>query len=83
MWTRILRWIGGGTAPSWSSVGRNDPCPCGSGKKFKRCCIDRDVASRNDARISSLVRPNVDDPNYSTARSYPFSQVNKKYPKAP
>ena len=22
-------------------VGRNDPCPCGSGKKFKKCCIDR------------------------------------------
>lgn len=21
-----------------SAVGRNDPCPCGSGKKFKRCC---------------------------------------------
>src|SRR5947209_120182 len=21
-------------------VGRNDPCPCGSGKKFKRCCSD-------------------------------------------
>jgi uncharacterized protein len=20
-------------------VGRNDPCPCGSGKKFKRCCL--------------------------------------------
>lgn len=20
--------------------GRNDPCPCGSGKKFKKCCID-------------------------------------------
>ncbi len=19
-------------------VGRNDPCPCGSGNKFKRCC---------------------------------------------
>ena len=19
-------------------VGRNDPCPCGSGKKFKQCC---------------------------------------------
>ncbi|MBI4389239.1 MAG: SEC-C domain-containing protein, partial [Nitrospinae bacterium] len=19
-------------------VGRNDPCPCGSGKKFKACC---------------------------------------------
>src|SRR5262245_22094438 len=24
-------------------IGRNDPCPCGSGKKFKRCCLDRGV----------------------------------------
>lgn len=22
-------------------VGRNDPCPCGSGKKFKKCCEKR------------------------------------------
>lgn len=22
-----------------SSVGRKDPCPCGSGKKFKKCCL--------------------------------------------
>ncbi|MDA3895171.1 MAG: SEC-C metal-binding domain-containing protein [Desulfobacteraceae bacterium] len=21
-----------------SKVGRNDPCPCGSGKKYKKCC---------------------------------------------
>jgi preprotein translocase subunit SecA len=20
------------------TVGRNDPCPCGSGKKYKKCC---------------------------------------------
>lgn len=20
------------------TIGRNDPCPCGSGKKFKKCC---------------------------------------------
>lgn len=25
---------------SFSKVGRNDPCPCGSGKKFKKCCAD-------------------------------------------
>jgi hypothetical protein len=24
--------------PEPQRVGRNDPCPCGSGKKFKRCC---------------------------------------------
>jgi hypothetical protein len=22
-----------------AKVGRNDPCPCGSGKKFKQCCF--------------------------------------------
>jgi hypothetical protein len=22
-------------------IGRNDPCPCGSGKKFKKCCLDK------------------------------------------
>ena len=21
--------------------GRNDPCPCGSGKKYKQCCINK------------------------------------------
>ncbi len=21
-------------------IGRNDPCPCGSGRKYKKCCID-------------------------------------------
>lgn len=27
-------------------VGRNDPCPCGSGKKYKRCCMARDKAAQ-------------------------------------
>lgn len=26
------------------TIGRNDPCPCGSGKKYKACCLDRDAA---------------------------------------
>lgn len=24
-----------------SKTGRNDPCPCGSGKKYKKCCLGR------------------------------------------
>jgi hypothetical protein len=28
--------------------GRNDPCPCGSGKKYKQCCLGRDGASGVD-----------------------------------
>ena len=25
-----------------AKVGRNDPCPCGSGKKYKHCCLGKD-----------------------------------------
>jgi uncharacterized protein len=25
-------------APDFGNIGRNAPCPCGSGKKFKKCC---------------------------------------------
>ena len=28
-----------------NKVGPNDPCPCGSGKKYKKCCRDKDVAA--------------------------------------
>ena len=26
-------------------VGPNDPCPCGSGKKYKKCCMHKDTAA--------------------------------------
>jgi hypothetical protein len=29
------------TSGSIGQIGRNDPCPCGSGKKFKKCCIGK------------------------------------------
>lgn len=33
-------WLGGPMQPyiAPKKVGRNDPCPCGSGKKYKNCC---------------------------------------------
>ena len=24
----------------YKKIGRNDPCPCGSGKKYKKCCLN-------------------------------------------
>jgi hypothetical protein len=24
-------------------IGRNDPCPCGSGRKYKKCCMGREI----------------------------------------
>jgi hypothetical protein len=32
-------------------AGRNEPCPCGSGKKFKKCC----AAKQQNARASKLL----------------------------
>ena len=33
----------------WRHVGRNDPCPCGSGRKFKKCCLGKINAERPTA----------------------------------
>lgn len=30
-------------AVSQKKAGRNDPCPCGSGKKYKNCCMDKNL----------------------------------------
>jgi uncharacterized protein YchJ len=35
-------------------VGRNDPCPCGSGRKFKQCCANRPVAEALADRVGLL-----------------------------
>jgi hypothetical protein len=32
------------------TVGRNDPCPCGSGRKYKQCCLEKDEAAQRKAR---------------------------------
>ena len=31
----------GGRVRRTKKIGRNDPCPCGSGKKFKKCCLNK------------------------------------------
>ena len=33
-----------------SKVGRNDPCPCGSGRKYKKCCQGKSTAPKVDLR---------------------------------
>ncbi len=30
-------------------AGRNDPCPCGSGKKYKNCCLRKDMEANPEA----------------------------------
>lgn len=40
-------------------TGRNDPCHCGSGKKYKRCCRDKDEAAEREALASRVTPPIV------------------------
>lgn len=35
-------------------VGRNDPCPCGSGKKYKKCCLSQYEKARKHIPISEI-----------------------------
>lgn len=36
-----------------TGIGRNDPCPCGSGKKFKRCHLGQLPAGKKLVRVSA------------------------------
>lgn len=48
-------------------VGRNDLCPCGSGKKYKKCCMDDEgivaediLNDEDDVSLKELANPNCD-----------------------
>src|SRR3954467_560299 len=48
------------------TIGRNDTCPCGSGKKYKKCCLSRDQVqraheTRRDEHFITELRPEVDE----------------------
>lgn len=62
-----------------AKVGRNDPCPCGSKKKYKQCCINKDqerlrhsthVAGVTDAELAANPEP------YLTALSFDTADPN-------
>ncbi|OGX23349.1 MAG: hypothetical protein A3K54_00090 [Omnitrophica WOR_2 bacterium RBG_13_44_8] len=43
MATQILNIEKAHLVRKYEKVQRNDPCPCGSGKKYKNCCIRADI----------------------------------------
>ena len=48
-----------------AKTGRNDPCPCGSGQKYKRCCLPREEVAAQatalaDAAASSMAEADDD-----------------------
>lgn len=41
------------TSPSVLHLGRNEPCHCGSGRKYKQCCLEKDEAASRAARAKA------------------------------
>src|SRR5271157_1116024 len=56
-------------------AGRNDPCPCGSGKKYKKCCLAKD----QEASLSETAVIAPPSPSVAPANSVPF--LTEQHPK--
>lgn len=37
-----------------AKIGRNQPCPCGSGKKYKHCCLVQEQAGRTSSSMAQM-----------------------------
>lgn len=37
------------------NLGRNEPCHCGSGKKYKKCCLEKDRQQQRNVRVATSV----------------------------
>ena len=43
----------------FKGIGRNDPCPCGSGKKFKKCCLATARIGSMSPEFAGPIRPDT------------------------
>ena len=55
-------------------VGRNDPCPCGSGKKYKNCCLKEGVNYNETRELSAQEMAKI---KYGTKTPTSFKKERK------
>ena len=60
-----------------AKIGRNAPCPCGSGKKYKKCCLGKEeptwaVPERDAPALPPSVPPSTLAPRASSAEMSPY-----------
>ncbi len=58
--------------------GRNDPCPCGSGKKYKQCCMDHPDENRMERRRQELAA--LDQETASAVAQWAGSKILEQTP---
>ena len=54
-----------------SKLGRNEPCPCGSGKKYKRCCLDKGMVQSKAGKESGPGSQDIKQINKAIASGIP------------
>jgi hypothetical protein len=55
------------------AIGRNDPCPCGSGKKYKNCCLEKDKtapSAHGAAEVFEGLREAMQDRQFSSLAEF-------------
>lgn len=55
-------------------VGRNDPCPCGSGKKYKNCCLKEGIDYNETRELSAQEMAKL---RYGTKTPASFQKTRK------
>jgi len=50
-------------------VGRNDPCPCGSGRKYKNCCMRKEQAAGSRQQTADSTKQTANQPGAASAGS--------------
>ena len=62
------------------SVGRNDPCPCGSGKKYKKCCLNKkmmiDLQTKQRSELLLEQENLLKEMNLFLKRKIPFKTLS-------
>ena len=67
-------------------IGRNDPCPCGSGKKYKACCLKMPTTAKkkiSGAKVLSQSKAPVDLMERTYGNAIAKTQGDDRPPPAP
>lgn len=74
-------------APTTAKPGRNEPCYCGSGKKYKQCCLVKDeaeaAARRAAAQAAETAERAAADAEGATTDAAPAKPLPSHAPKHP
>jgi len=53
--------------PTVARLGRNEPCRCGSGRKYKQCCLDKDESEARVAHAKAIAEAPESSPDAAAA----------------